>query len=363
MYLERIDPLKQNNKLVLDHYARYLFATNLVRGKRVLDVACGLGYGTKILANAGAKSVVGVDVSEQAIEYAKAQYRSENIQYICSDALALNADSLGLFDVIVSFETLEHVVDPEALLNILKSLLSSDGVLVVSVPNDIDLGVENPYHLSKFTYQSFNELLDKIFQRVRPYYQNYVLGSMISKDLELRDHVFDNIDMFSYSAFLLQDGDHNGDIESKSDCFVAVCSSYIVFEMPPINVQSVSLWREIDKYLIEVESGRKWLDAQYQTWREVAEQRQQAIRSLHDTIEQLSNGKLWLEQQVHNFRAENARAEGVIAEQKLWIEQLEEGQLWLSEQRENLLSEVSRMNTHIDELKSHIKFLEQSLKH
>ncbi|MEO7916253.1 MAG: class I SAM-dependent methyltransferase, partial [Dokdonella sp.] len=98
-----------------EHWHRYAFARSFCAGKRVLDAACGEGYGSNLLADVAAE-VVGVDLSEQAIKHARARYGTrQNLRFESADATAL-PDLGERFDIIVSFETLEHLQAQEALL-------------------------------------------------------------------------------------------------------------------------------------------------------------------------------------------------------------------------------------------------------
>src|SRR5262245_48918466 len=179
MALERIDPILRQDKWVLDHYARYLFASPLAPNRRVLDIACGTGYGTKLLAEEQALDVVGIDNSYDAIAYASEHYHHARITYRQQDILSLSVLENGTFDLIVCFETLEHIRQPEAALEVLAHLLKPEGIMIVSVPNDRELKPDNPYHLHIFTQQEFLSLLQSHFEFVFPYYQNCLQSSMV----------------------------------------------------------------------------------------------------------------------------------------------------------------------------------------
>lgn len=123
-------------RLVDEHYARYNFALDFVdKGSVVLDIACGVGYGSHILA-AKAERVVGVDISEESIKFAKKNYGAKNIEYILSSA-GKDIFSDNSFDIICSFETIEHLEDgprKKYLFNLAK-WLKPGGVLLLSTPN------------------------------------------------------------------------------------------------------------------------------------------------------------------------------------------------------------------------------------
>ena len=136
------------------HLERYEFAARAARAGRLLDLACGVGYGTQLLLerNRSLGPAVGVDISPEAIAHARARYGGERVCFVASEALGFR-DAEG-FDTIVSLETIEHVDDPERLLAHLVSMLRPGGVLVASVPTtpSVDL---NPHHRNDFSEDSF----------------------------------------------------------------------------------------------------------------------------------------------------------------------------------------------------------------
>lgn len=154
------------------HAARYHFAAAEVVGKSVLDVACGAGYGARILADAGALAVVGVDNSAQAIEYAKARYPGDNIHYMAADAAATGLADHSI-DVAVSFETIEHLPlgKIEAFLGELRRVLKPDGRAFISTPNKELSYRSNPYHTVEFDLAEFESLLRQHFPAVTFYGQ------------------------------------------------------------------------------------------------------------------------------------------------------------------------------------------------
>lgn len=139
------------------HMARYRFAAGFVNEGRVLDCACGVGYGTAILADAPRRpaTLVGADIDASAVEYARRRYGSERITFKVSDGAQL--DDADGFDTIVSLETVEHVPEPRALLSNFTRLLRPHGTLVASGPVTPSVDV-NPYHLHDFTARSFRAL-------------------------------------------------------------------------------------------------------------------------------------------------------------------------------------------------------------
>lgn len=170
-YPERIVPDESEPGIVALHLKRYVFAEPWCRGKDVLDLACGVGYGTAYLAGF-ARRVVGVDVSEDAIEYARRRYAAPNIEYAVADAAALpfEADS---FDAVCSFETIEHLPDREAYLAEVARVLRPAGTFVVSTPNARETTdhPDNPFHTVELDRADFEALLGRYFENVNVYGQ------------------------------------------------------------------------------------------------------------------------------------------------------------------------------------------------
>jgi SAM-dependent methyltransferase len=173
---ERLVPEAYAGELVLaEHVARYLLAARLAPGRRVLDAACGEGYGSAMLAGAGAASVVGVDIDAQTVAHARRRY---GLNARVGDVGELPfAD--GDFDLVVSFETIEHVADPERVLGEFARVLAGDGLLLVSTPNAREYLVDNPFHVRELTPEELIGALESRFGEVRPLYQQNFLTSAI----------------------------------------------------------------------------------------------------------------------------------------------------------------------------------------
>lgn len=164
---------EENVELVHQHVARYEFAKAFVCGKRVLDVACGSGYGTSMLKQAGATYVLGVDVSESAVEYARDHYSKDNVNFAVGTAE--NLSSYEKFDAVISFETIEHLEHPEVFLAEIARVLSPGGILMISTPvrehGTLRDKPKNPYHIREWSRDEFQGLLREYFQVVDVYGQ------------------------------------------------------------------------------------------------------------------------------------------------------------------------------------------------
>jgi 2-polyprenyl-3-methyl-5-hydroxy-6-metoxy-1,4-benzoquinol methylase len=168
---ERMVPESAGTSTFWEHVYRYAFASRFVRGKRVLDIACGEGYGAAALQKAGAAHVIGVDVSESACLHARKRYGLD-ARPGTAEEIPLPDNSVG---VIVSFETIEHVPNPSRFLDECVRVLVPGGRLVISTPNKEvytdRLGARNPYHCSEMTEEELAYTLRSRFHDVRFYTQ------------------------------------------------------------------------------------------------------------------------------------------------------------------------------------------------
>lgn len=167
-----------SGQIASEHHARYAFVAPLAAGRHVLDAGCGEGYGTAVLARAGAASAVGVDVSENAVARARAtagtaaSFHRQDLH-----ELAFEDDS---FDVAVCFEAIEHVVDRDRVLDELRRVLAANGVLAISTPNRGVYLRGNPYHLYEYTSAELVEALQRRFANVRLYGQQSYTATLIA---------------------------------------------------------------------------------------------------------------------------------------------------------------------------------------
>ena len=177
---ERVIPGEVEVDLLNEHVSRYAFATRLAGGKRVLDAGCGAGYGAAELARVAA-SVVGSDISAQAVTFAREHYAAPNLWFEQADCTALpHAD--GRFDLVVAFEVIEHLANWRELLMEARRLLAPGGQFVVSTPNRLyyaeSRGAQgaNPFHVHEFDFGEFRVELTAVFSHVSLFLENHVEG-------------------------------------------------------------------------------------------------------------------------------------------------------------------------------------------
>jgi 2-polyprenyl-3-methyl-5-hydroxy-6-metoxy-1,4-benzoquinol methylase len=180
---ERLIPALQREQLVYaEHLARYRFAAPLAAGRRVLDVACGEGYGTALLAAAGAREAVGIDIDPAAVAHAAEHHAEASFQQ--GDIAALDVADAS-FDLVTCFETIEHVADAARTLDELRRVLAGDGLLVISSPNARESLVDNAFHVHELDPEELLGALGERFATVRAHRQQNWLASAVLDDAAL----------------------------------------------------------------------------------------------------------------------------------------------------------------------------------
>lgn len=180
---ERLETFVYNESTV-EHLHRYAIASELAAGKTVLDIACGEGYGTHLLA-AKATSVTGVDIDEGTVLAAKQKYKGANLEYITGRAEKIPAANES-YDMVVSFETLEHLSDHGAMMQEIKRVLKPGGLLLISTPDkktySDETGYKNPFHQKELYTAEFTSLLKEYFTHIKIVGQRMVHSSVIWTD-------------------------------------------------------------------------------------------------------------------------------------------------------------------------------------
>ena len=167
---ERFLPWIDEPTIAYEHLHRYAYAAQFVKGKRVLDLASGEGYGSDVLARK-ASSVVGVDSDRMAIRHANLKYGRANLSFMSGSITDVPIPDDHSFDVIVCFEGLEHIDDHDSLIAEALRLLSGDGLLILSTPNKESYSESsdepNPFHSKELSLEELRELLDREFRHTR----------------------------------------------------------------------------------------------------------------------------------------------------------------------------------------------------
>ena len=176
---ERMIPEENKGEVFwAEHYVRYTLSSQFVRNKTVLDIACGSGFGSHYLAMKGAKKVIGVDISREAISYARKKYAARNIEYLVGDCEDIPLPE-GSVDMVVSFETIEHVKDYKKFLSEIKKVVKPDFLVIISTPNRVVYPEGNPFHIKEFNFLELENLLSKYFKNTKFLYQNNWFSSAV----------------------------------------------------------------------------------------------------------------------------------------------------------------------------------------
>lgn len=167
---ERMVPAYHKGKLVYgEHIVRYEAARQLVAGKTALDIASGSGYGTALLGESAAK-MYGVDVDADAIAYAQKNYGSKNIEFLKGDGKDIPLADNSV-EVVVSFETIEHIEDYRHFMAEVKRVLTDDGLFILSTPNDVEFPEGAHFHIHEFERKELQKLVAQYFKQTKEYFQ------------------------------------------------------------------------------------------------------------------------------------------------------------------------------------------------
>jgi len=251
---ERVIPGRGDVDLLNEHRARYWFARRFASGKNVLDAACGTGYGSAMLAET-AKTVIGLDISADALDYARSHFAAPNLRLARADCLALPF-AAGKFDLVVGFEIIEHLEAPETFLAELGRVLDPAGVLILSTPNRFyytdDRGEINPFHKREFSFPEFEEILRPLFPHRAILFQNHVSALAISGP---GAHL--NTSALSANCFFQEDAsapslDH---ARRAAHFFVALCSAQPLCPIEPLLYlpSAANMLRDREMYIHRLE--------------------------------------------------------------------------------------------------------------
>ena len=319
-----------NGDIVLEHLHRYAFAADLVAGKDVLDIACGEGYGSNLLA-ARARSVTGVDISEETIGYAQSKYVRDNLAFLPGSCLAIPAPDQSA-DVVVSFETLEHFVEHEQFLAEVRRVLRPGGVFIVSTPDKTiytgKLGNRNQFHPRELEKAEFEEFLRGGFSCVQLLSQRVSLGSFLAP---------------TSNGHLIEVGTHRGNFEKVGFVPGAAEGVYLIgvgsdSPLPPIRAGLFEFGQEDSNvFLTPLLKERASADAARREGENLTRLRAELGRAIVErdnriaALEQASADAAKREREVHaRLRAESERS---IVERDSQIASLDRA---LSSQRQTI---------------------------
>ncbi|MBI3683149.1 MAG: methyltransferase domain-containing protein [Acidobacteria bacterium] len=363
---ERIIPGKVHLELWNEHFARYAFAVPLAHGRRVLDLGCGTGYGAAELAKV-AVSVLGIDISHEALDYARSHYINSNLFFQIGSAEQIPSPD-GSFDLVVAFELIEHLPNCEKLLSEARRVLAPGGQLVVSTPNRLyyaesrRLAGANPFHVHEFDFAEFRAVLAEFFPHTDIFFQNHS-AAIVFQPLERSP----GTDVRCGSTLIEPEESH---------FFVAVCSlapltSSTTFVYVPAT-SNVLREREqhIHKLENELDSKTAWLEQALGEHQELVErfraqtaeleQRNRWAEQLDRHLDEAGHRVIQLQDEL---AAEQKGAAETVAQYEAKIQELEADirakTQWALESEERLSGELA---AKCDELANCVELLHQSEK-
>ena len=342
---ERFTP-EREGAIWYEHWHRYCAALPAAAGKRVLDAACGEGYGSMLLAGAAA-SVIGVDIDPTAIAHAKVRYAHRtSLSFVQGSCTALPLADASV-DLVISFETIEHLADQEEMLAEFRRVLIQEGVLMLSSPNKVvytgDAGNTSHFHVRELTREELAMLLAHGFPQQAWYGQRVLAHSLIWAECPYGDRTASLVALNDCQPKPLQ-------TPAPAMYFIVVCGSdnAILPQLAPLSLfddGTQSLYRDYERALL-AEKRLYWdeVDA-----RKIAQQRLDELivavndlasaRQREDALRELSSGlqtelertqkafartvteiesrlrfreswKGWLRWPLHRFRASITRSRG-----------------------------------------------------
>ncbi|MBI4893501.1 MAG: methyltransferase domain-containing protein [Acidobacteria bacterium] len=368
---ERLVPGQVDQDLLNEHLARYAFAARLARGKRVLDIASGAGYGSAELARV-ADQVTGIDISPDAVAAAAATYSLPNLRFLAAPAQSIPLKD-GSIDLIVAFEVIEHLNDWTELLGEARRLLAPGGQFIVSTPNrdyyaeSRRLHGPNPYHVHEFDYPEFLAELQKFFPHVSLFVQNHV-GAISFHPASGHPTLV---------AELAQG--HNPPDPNLSHFFLAVCalspltgSPFYLYVPTAANVL-----REREHHVLKLESELEQKNA----WLEELKEKHAQLHTIHQQIQQeMAEHTKWalsLEQDLKTSQNRVVELQAEVEEQHQAAERAVEGyESKIAELDSELAARAAQaaalieaheeletqMRTKLDELARCVELLHQSEK-
>jgi SAM-dependent methyltransferase len=256
---ERCVPWAPDPPVIYEHFHRYLFASRLVGGRDVLDLASGEGFGAALLAGA-ARSVVGIDIDERTVEHSRLNYAVDNLRFEVGDARDLSQFEPRSFGAVVAFELIEHMAEHDQMLGAIDRVLAADGVLIISSPNkqaySDERDFQNPYHVHELTLAELLALLKGRFTNVSAWAQRTIGGSLLSP-LEQAAPAANELQRFSIER---SDGDWRVVDEPSPMYVIALASNG---ELPGSSLESllVDAGEELIKTHISERGARHQLES------------------------------------------------------------------------------------------------------
>ncbi len=286
---ERFIPWMQGSLIHYEHLHRYAIASQLVRGKNVLDLACGEGYGSHLLSK-DAKFVVGIDIDKNTVKHAQDKYKVQNLEFIQGSIVKLPIQNKNKFDVIICFEGIEHIEEHEQFLSEAKRILKKDGLFIISSPNkktySDDQKFENPFHRKELYFNEFRELLNKFFSN------SVFLGQKVYCSSNIWPILNDN---YSYKEFQIEKQEKEfqfAETKKKNPKYLIAIAS----DQKLLHKDYASYSNLIDLSDILIEDLNKEianLNKEIAKLTQTLQSKNESVRILEETLKTIQNSLTW----------------------------------------------------------------------
>ncbi len=310
---ERVVPGKVEDDLFLEHVSRYRFAARFAAGREVLDFGCGAGYGAAILRRAGARLVIGSDLAPAAVRYARDRYGGPGIGFCAADCEAACFPD-ARFDLVVSFELIEHLRSYRAFLAEVRRILRPGGLFLVSTPNKGTYRTEpgtppNPYHVHEFEIAEFDRELRGHFAGVTVLGQSRTEGVLFHRAARAQGEP-------GRRALLAADAPGAADLLSTSAYLLALCSddpaAVEVAGADHFEVADTNAVRSRDLRILELQAELEERTRWAKSLEEESSRRGQRVLELQDLVEERTRWAQGLERESEGREQRVAELEGEI---------------------------------------------------
>jgi ubiquinone/menaquinone biosynthesis C-methylase UbiE/archaellum component FlaC len=347
---ERYLPWWKDPVTAYEHWHRYAYTAQFVSGKNVLDLASGEGYGSASLATT-ARQVIALDIDENAVKHARLKYPSPNLHFIVGSIMEMPISMIG-FDVIVCFEAIEHISDPEKLLNGVKRLLVPGGLFLVSTPNKPEYKKtepSNPFHVKELDFEEFQTMLARHFKRTQFLGQRVYCNSslwtiarktpgMISEYLLDRDK----------DEFVLADAEQRiplyfVGIASDTEKFPNVSGAVLVDSSNSLLKEATRIQDETAADAQSLKEALGWREDQLRQTQASLHAQEQALAWKSDQLQQVQAALLWKEDQLQQVQADIRSQEQALAWKEDQLQQAQATLAWIENQ---LLQTQATIRSH-----------------
>lgn len=364
MSIERIQEGTSDYIELLFHWHRYLMASKIANNQIVLDISCGSGYGSYCLAQTATK-VIGVDIDESSITYARERYKKDNLEFLVGDARRIPCSDHSI-DLVVSFETIEHLdqKDQETFLLEIKRVLKPNGQFLISTPDKhrTDLfSVANPFHLKELYYEELTAILKKHFNSVKTYLQEVNIGSFIWNEHE--DKEFPSSDIYK---IIINEGkvDRTDKPIQNHLYMIALCS---LDNNSQLSLSLNSICHEVKR--VPLENLWRIIDLKDQNLREARLKYEREIEDLlikneiyekriEEVIDELNAKKITVEQLLEEKEQFRKRIKLLMEDKELLqkqIQELKKDKEIYQKQIEHLLLEFKKNQQTIESLQQDLQ--------